>query len=197
MSEKERVAVFIDGSNLYYRMKELGILSISKFDYRALAEFLALDRDLVYAGYYVGVVKAKPDNTKGQELRTKQQKLFSHLTSPQQNFDINRGVLIRSDSKYHEKGVDVRIAVDLLVGAFDNMYDTAILLSSDSDLVPAVQKVTQFKKKIEYVGFSHRPTYALQKVATRSKLLLREELIAFQVKLQNDELEKQNFEIYL
>ena len=54
-----------------------------------------------------------------------------------------------------EKGIDVKIATDLIVGAIDNRYDTAIVISSDSDLVPAMDWIRmRMKKKIEYVGFS-------------------------------------------
>jgi len=59
--------------------------------------------------------------------------------------------------RLREKGIDVKIATDLIVGAVDNQYDTAILVSSDSDLNPAIDWVRyryRKKKKIEYIGFS-------------------------------------------
>ena len=40
-------------------------------------------------------------------------------------------------------------------------YDTAILVSSDTDLIPALIKVREMKKKVEYIGFSHKPSYGL------------------------------------
>lgn len=89
---------------------------------------------------------------------------------------------MKGSGKYHEKGVDVKIAVDLLVGAFDNMYDEAILVSSDTDLVPAIKKVRHLGKNVEYVGFSHKPSLALQRYATLSRLVIREELERFEVK---------------
>jgi len=37
----------------------------------------------------------------------------------------------------------------------DNKYDTAIVVSSDTDLVPAIDSVRRrLHKKVEYVGFS-------------------------------------------
>jgi len=80
---------------------------------------------------------------------------------------------------FHEKGVDVKIAVDLLVGAYDNLYDVAVLISSDTDLIPAIKKVRHLGKELEYVGFSHLPSFALQKNATLSRLLLRDDLESF------------------
>lgn len=72
---------------------------------------------------------------------------------------------------FHEKGVDVKIAVDLLVGAYDNLYDVAILISSDSDLVPVIKKVKQLGKKLGYVGFKHRPSFALKRDASFFRFL--------------------------
>ncbi len=89
---------------------------------------------------------------------------------------------MRSDGVYHEKGVDVKIAVDLLVGAYENMYDEAILVSSDTDLVPVIKKVRHLGKKVEYIGFSHKPSLALQRYATLSRLVIREELEKFEIR---------------
>ena len=46
-----------------------------------------------------------------------------------------------------EKGIDVKLAVDLVIGAVDNIYDTAIVISSDTDLVPAIKYVRKAKRK--------------------------------------------------
>ena len=55
-----------------------------------------------------------------------------------------------------EKGVDVRIAVDMVQGAINNEYDHAILVSEDSDFVPAIQAVKGQKKSVEVVLFRKR-----------------------------------------
>ncbi len=48
-----------------------------------------------------------------------------------------------------EKGVDVRIATDLIIDAFYNNYDQAYIFSSDTDLLPAIESVCKmFSKKI-------------------------------------------------
>ena len=73
---------------------------------------------------------------------------------------------------YKEKGTDVKIAIDLVIGAVDDQYDTAILVSSDTDLIPAIQYLKYKKKKLEYVGFAHKPSLGMQKYATLSRLLL-------------------------
>lgn len=78
-----------------------------------------------------------------------------------------------------EKGVDVQIAVDLVVGAYENTYDSALLVSSDTDLIPAIRKVRNKEKKVEYIGFSNRPSHGLIKNSTLTKTLSREDLEQF------------------
>ncbi len=69
--------------------------------------------------------------------------------------------------------------MDLIVGAVDNHYDTAIIVSSDTDLIPAIKYIKYKKKKIEYVGFSHAPSFGMQKYADLSRLLLPEDVKKF------------------
>jgi len=45
----ERVSIFIDGSNLYYSLKDLGV---SKIDFQKLTEMLRKGRLLVSVFYY-------------------------------------------------------------------------------------------------------------------------------------------------
>lgn len=180
-SEKQQqVAVFIDGSNLHYKLRDLGIRNLIYFGYGEFSQWLAVERNLVAKTYYIGVVRAKEDDKKGQELRKNQLRLFNHLSSEKQGFHIERGYIMYNDGVFHEKGVDVKIAVDLLVGAYENLYDTAILVSSDTDLIPAIEKVRSLGKKVEYIGFSHKPSFGLIKNADETKLLTKGDLEKFQ-----------------
>lgn len=177
MPTNERVAVFIDGSNLYHKLKDLKIPNTINFSYAGLCKKLARDREIISCRYYVGAIRARDDDKKGQSLRANQLKLFNNLNA--QEFTIKKGNFLFNDGGFHEKGVDVKLAVDLLVGAYDDIWDTAILISSDSDLNPAIKKVKHLNKKVEYVGFSHNPCYSLQKVSTLSRLLIKEDLDEF------------------
>lgn len=181
MKNRLRVAVYIDGSNLFFKLRspEIGGRNLARFDYRGLAESLAHGRQLVNVRYYVGTVRASAGDMRGQALVRDQQRLFAHLESPSQRLRIQRGYLMQSGGKYHEKGVDVRLAVDVLVGAYENLYDVAIIISSDTDLIPAIQKAIRLGRKIEYVGFSHQPSFALQRSATVTRLLIRQNLDPF------------------
>lgn len=181
----KRIAIYIDGSNLYYKLKDVSIKNITYFKYGAFAEWLAQNRKIVAKRYYVGVVRAKEGDKKAKEMQEGQVKLFNHLQSKKEGYSVQRGYLMKSDGAYHEKGVDVKIALDLLVGAYEDIYDTAILISSDTDLIPAIQKIRKLGKRVEYIGFSHKPSYGLIKNATETKLLSKMEVDRFQVDYRN------------
>lgn len=172
-----RIAIYIDGSNLYHKLKDLNIERTTNFDYLGLCDLLARKRTVVSYRYYVGAVRAKTGDSLGQSKRYRQQKLFNNLEN--QGIRVKQGYLMENGGTFHEKGVDVKIAVDLLVGAYDNLYDVAILISSDTDLIPAIKKIRHLGKELEYIGFSHSPSFALQKNATLSRLLLRDDLESF------------------
>ena len=62
------------------------------------------------------------------------------------------------------------------------LYDTAILVSSDTDLIPAIKYIRYRGKKLEYVGFSHSPSLGIQKYADLSVLLSKEDVEKFKEK---------------
>lgn len=106
-----------------------------------------------------------------------QQRLLAQLKKHGVKYSL--GYLLRSESKFHEKGVDVNIAVDMLVAAYENMADKIILVSSDTDLIPAVKKVREKGKNVEYIGFSHQPSVAMVANCSSSRLLTKDDLKKF------------------
>jgi len=72
--------------------------------------------------------------------------------------------------------VDVKIAIDMAKLARLNKYDTAFLLSSDTDLIPAIKEVFSFNKKVKYICTKNRRSFALSKI-TGDFLILKEKNI--------------------
>lgn len=177
--EEERVVIFLDGSNFYHRLKDSGsgFKQLLGFDYKAFAKWLAHGRQTIESIYYVGLVRKEAGNFKSEELVRNQQKLFALLQK--QNWKIKTGYMMKHDKDYKEKGVDVKLAVDILDMAYQDKYDTAIVVSSDTDLIPGIIRAKELGKKIEYIGFSHRPSFAMQRYANLSRLLSRIELEQF------------------
>lgn len=172
----DRVFIIIDGNNFYHRLKELNLKNLLNFDYEKFTQFLVGKRNLVLKKYYIGAVREERNNPKSRKLMANQRRLLGKLQK--QGWQIGFGHMLKTDN-YHEKGVDVLIAVDLLVGAYENIYDIAILLSSDTDLIPVIEKARAMKKKIEYIGFSHKPSYGLIANADIRRLLIEDELKEF------------------
>ena len=173
---KERCAVLIDGSNFYFKLKDLQLHNLLSFNFSAFLRSLVRNGSLVGVTYYVGAIKT--DGTaKTQKLFNSQRKLLAHLKKHQVHYSL--GYLLKSDGVFHEKGVDVKLAVDMLVLAYENTCDRILLVSSDTDLLPAIKKAQEKGKKVEYVGFSHKPSIALVKNCDEATLLKKEDLAKF------------------
>jgi len=183
MFGKEKVAVYIDGSNFYHYLKdpEISFPKGQKFDFKLFVDFIVGDRNCISKRYYTGIFRNIDNSSKSLELIKGQQKFLSEIEKD--GFIIKRGRIMYDSGKTREKGTDVKIAADLIIGAVDNLYDTAILVSSDTDLIPAIQYIKFRKKKLEYVGFSHAPSFGIQKHADFSRLLLPSDIEKFKIKI--------------
>lgn len=67
-----------------------------------------------------------------------------------------------------EKGVDVRIASDMLEAAYSGGEDTMALLSSDTDLCPAIHKIQAKGIQVIYIGFADSINRAVSAVADQT-----------------------------
>lgn len=174
----ERAFLFVDGSNFYHALHDIGI-STSELDYQALAHKLILDRELVGVRYYVGEVREDIPRiaaqrrflaglraqgievTLGRIERRKLQPNRNRLIARLQHLiDGNRAALneailgelealcTTSLLYFVEKRVDVSIAVDMVTMAINQEYDVAYLLSADGDYVPAVDAVRSRNMKV-------------------------------------------------
>lgn len=176
----QRVVIYIDGGNTYRKLKEFGFPEEGKrFDFKALSDHLLGERILVSKRYYVGQVRNTDNTDKSEELVRKQQQFLETLRSA--NFDVKLGKIMYDAGRIREKGVDVKLAIDVVIGASDDLYDTAIIVSSDTDLIPAIKYAVNGKKKnIEYVGFAGSPSYGMMRESTIQRILSREDLSPFQ-----------------
>ncbi|MDO8472065.1 MAG: NYN domain-containing protein [bacterium] len=172
----ERVCIYVDGSNWYNLLKraKFSIPKDQKVDLNKLADFLSSGRECVSKRYYVGIIRNVDGTAKSAELVKGQQQFLQKITDA--GFVVKRGRIAYDKGVLREKGTDVKIAVDIVIGAVDDYYDTVILVSSDTDLIPALQFARYKNKKIEYVGFANAPCFGLQKYADISILLRQKDV---------------------
>lgn len=178
----KRAMVFIDGSNFYHRLKILigkdTTSSLSDFDYQRFCAWLC--RDFVITGikYYIGAVKRQHNNVKSEKMYNDQQRFFRKLQT--QGLAIITGQLIQHpDKTYHEKGVDVRLAVEMIRNAREDKYDQSFLISSDTDLVAAVEEAKSLRKTVQYVGIAQGQSFGLSKTCNDVRLLRVEDMRLF------------------
>jgi len=178
-----RASIFIDGSNFYFKLKELthrggGAYRLLDFQFGKFTQWLAVPHQSIKVYYYLGAVKQIRGNEKSETLYADQQKLIRRLQA--QRIVVTLGHIIRHpDGSFHEKGVDVRIAVEMIRYARLNAYDIAYLLSSDTDLVPAVEEVRSLNKKVQYVGIPKGQSFGLTVAADDVRLLRPEDIAQF------------------
>lgn len=138
----ERAAVLIDGANLYHALRET--FNKLNLDFNILVDKLVAGRKLVRTYYYTTL----PDQKANPKRYAKQQRFLDALRE-KPYFNVTLGRLVRRGDTYIEKGVDVAIAVDMLQMAFNDAYDTAILISGDSDLARAIEVIKRQGKHVE------------------------------------------------
>lgn len=173
--KKQQPAILIDGSNFYFKLSDLGLGEQTAFAFDKFATFLSRSKSS-WARYYVGGVKTSR-SIKSKRMHAQQQRLLAHLKKC--HFSYYLGYLLKSDGVYKEKGVDVQIAVDMVCQSYENQVNNFFLVSSDSDLIPAVEVAQSQGKIVTYVGFKHKPSYSLLQTCRRSILLTKEDLEPF------------------
>jgi len=174
MAQKKSI-ILMDGSNFYFKLKSIGFNSTLNFNFSAFAKLLAKKTIVVKRVYYIGAIKTGK-SSRAKKMHSDQQKLLANLRK--HKFHYSLGYLLKSGGKFHEKGVDVNIAVDILVATYEKQCDRIILVSSDTDLLPAIKKAKEKGVTVEYIGFSHQPSLAMIANCNESRLLQKEDLIS-------------------
>ena len=138
---------------------------------------IQIDRKIFYAAK----LNPHPDTLiKSEELIRFQRKLRNTLTSQGYEFTISgnvRGQKVGGKIIFKEKGVDVRIAVDMVALACDKKLSKVILCSSDSDLQPAILEVKSRNVEVIYLGFEKSPNKGLSYTTSRTILLNESEIL--------------------
>ena len=130
-----RVAVFIDGNNLFHAARFHNI----DIDYNKLLRLLLGDGRLLRAFFYTGV-----------DIGAERQQGFL-LWMRRNGFRVIQKQLKTFYDGTRKANLDVEIAVDML--SLAGRYDTAVLVSGDEDFVYAVNAVAYKGCRVEVAGF--------------------------------------------
>lgn len=142
----ERVAIFIDGSNLYK-----GLVTTLGPDYRLnfvqFIQALTGGRKLLRAYYYNAPLPSEDPASKAHQGFLNYLKRVPYVA-------VRLGRLERRGEGFVEKGVDIQIAVDMLKLAYNDAYDVAVLVSGDGDFADVVKVIQDQGKQVENTTFS-------------------------------------------
>lgn len=142
------------------------------------------DREIFY---FARLKEHEETQEKSRQLIEEQRLLKTHLEN--QGFEVVlagrvRGQVEDDEKKgilvFREKGVDVRIAVDMVSLACDKKASEIILGSSDSDLQPAIKEVRDRAVRCVYLGFEALPNKGLSYTTNRTILIRDAEVLNFE-----------------
>lgn len=139
----KRAVAFIDGQNLFHAAREAFGYTYPNYDVQRLAESLCGPRgwQLAQARFYTGVPEVA-DNAFWHSFWERKLRVISwqgvHVNSRPLRYR-NKTLRLRDGTEYtflagEEKGIDVRIALDVIRMAHRNEYDVALVFSQDQDL---------------------------------------------------------------
>ena len=155
---EDRVAIFIDGSNLYHALRDS--LGRTDLNFSEFIKKLTGDRKL-FRTYYYNVLQ---DPVRYPDASREQQDFLAILRgSPY--LEVRLGSMKLSQGTPVEKGVDIMLATDLLRFGWNNLYDVAILVSGDGDFAYALQTAKNMGKHVEVAYFESHTSKDLLEIA--------------------------------
>lgn len=185
--------VLIDGENLTYGLRillgtdeEKVVRSeLDSYNFRGLVEELLSDelpREILWFGARLRRYNATPELLEKSQAAIQHQSHFVNYIQSQKITFIKVGYLRLRETdacsncqhqewKFIEKGVDVGLAVRMLSEA--NEDTEIVIISADTDLLPAIRESKKQGAKVMYVGYEFRPISALSTVADATRVITR------------------------
>ena len=144
-----RLGVYIDGFNLYHGLKAAAGRKFLWLDVEALARTLSRpDQTLEFVKYFTADVRDAPASEARQDIYLRALETRSKTLIYRGRFQ-EKNVTCRQCKKswrtYEEKETDVAIAAALMEDAVTEQWDTALIISGDSDLCPAVRALQRLR----------------------------------------------------
>lgn len=166
--------VYIDGFNLFY-----GALKKTPYkwlDVAKLCRLLLPNHQVLQIRYFTAIVHARrhdPGAPTRQQFYLRALRTIPNLSIHLGQFRSHAVPMPLATStavppktatviKTEEKGSDVNLATFLLLDGFRNSYDTAVLITNDSDLLAPIRVIrSEFKKKVGLLNPQRSKSVAL------------------------------------
>lgn len=147
----KKTVIFIDGQSLYRSVKEAFGYFYPNYDVKLLSEKICAGQgwQIKEMRFYTGVPDSQDDafwygfwNNKLTNMGQKGITIFSRaLRYHNEKWACPSCNKIHTSLVGHEKGIDVRIALDVIRLAHEKLYDVAVIVSQDQDLSEVADEV--------------------------------------------------------
>jgi uncharacterized LabA/DUF88 family protein len=157
-TNEQRVIAYIDGFNLYFGLKSARWQRYYWLNLQLLAQnLLQPGQRLVFTKYFTSRVSYPPEKEKRQSTFIEALETLSDFRIFYGHYQTNPRRCIKCGNKEmipNEKMTDVNIAVEMLSDAYQSLFDTALLVSADSDLTAPILAIKDlFPEKRVIVAF--------------------------------------------
>lgn len=161
----ENVAAYIDAYNLYHSLKEQNWKRYYWLDIPSLLQGLLNDNQKLTTVYYFTSTSPKPGSKRRQSIYI--EALETIALRNQILFKTVRGRFVPEDivcntcndfavckgcdelvTIYHEKETDVNISVQMISDAYQELFETVLLLTADSDQVGTIKTIKDYERKV-------------------------------------------------
>jgi uncharacterized LabA/DUF88 family protein len=193
---RHKTYAYIDGFNFYYgcfRNRQRPAWAKYKWlDLQAFCDRLLPKNDVVAIKYYTADVTSRPPDNQGDRQKayltalsqlSKLTIIKGHFLGPKvvrmpecdsQGNYLGRTVTVL---KTEEKGSDVNLAVDLIRDCIQGLYDCAVIISNDSDLIYPIKILrSEYGKIVGWVNPQTKPSVELAR-NTDFRIRLTESLL--------------------
>lgn len=209
-----RVNAYIDGYNLYHAEVETKDNRLKWVNLRALCQHFCDEEDILDKVYYFTsyakhIKYRKTNYVEPEHIIRHKTYIYDFL----KDFGVEAtfGFFNTFEGKTTEKQTDVNLALQLFEDAIKDKYDKAILLSGDTDFIPAMERVKKLGKEIllllppkhscslkfdkvitnkEFIQADDLASHLLPAKSKNNKMMPKQYLSSIQAKEQSEELTK-------
>lgn len=145
----QRVISYVDGFNLYFGIKSKGWRKYYWLDLAGMCRgLLKPGQTLGHCHYFTARIR-----TDGRSQDARRQAIWLDALATRADITCHFGHYLPKQRRcgtcgatwisHEEKMTDVNIATQLLIDAFEDRFDTALIISGDSDLTTPIRRVRQ------------------------------------------------------
>ncbi|MEI8327544.1 MAG: NYN domain-containing protein [Candidatus Taylorbacteria bacterium] len=190
-----KTLLIIDGENLKGKLKTVFEDAgkdkpiWNKYDFKGLFDRVLKGFNIDETVFYFARIKEhEKSKIKSRQLIEEQRQLKTHLEK--QGFKVIMSGRVRGQMEesqggksvliFREKGVDVKIAVDMVSLSCDKKVKEIILCSSDSDLQPAIKEAKDRGVSCVCLGFEVNPNKGISYTTNKTILIRNSEVLEFE-----------------